>query len=234
MSAKSRLRGNVFINKRGPAKDLKVLEKHLRYIGFRSRELQDEQRGFFDKNGNGADFKRFYQRVAENPALQHSKMVKAHKLVFSLRGKDYEAYKKSGRDYQDIIKRIMNDYEKKHKVKLDWIAAIHENKDHPHCHVVIKGVSDEAFNGRFKRIFFKAEDRDDFRTSFDREIEDHAVYPERHPSIRESDYKDLTMNFAMDRLLNDLSASLDREAKRSQHEQERAKRKAQNQRGEGR
>ncbi|WP_411802240.1 hypothetical protein [Bacillus paralicheniformis] len=38
----------------------------------------------------------------------------------------------------------MNRFETKYNVKLDWVSAVHDDKGHPHAHVVIRGYTSFA------------------------------------------------------------------------------------------
>lgn len=169
----------VLIKRTGGVQKIKDLKAHLGYIGFRSREKDDEKKGFFNREVDNANFKEFVTRIETNRALKHPKSIKAHKLVFSLKQKDYEAYLKSGKDYKDLIRATLKEYEEKHGIKLDWIASIHDAEGHPHAHVVIKAVSDEKDKeGKYKRIFFKKEDFKEMKDIFNKEFEKEVEYKE--------------------------------------------------------
>lgn len=165
----------VFIKCTRPLQTVQQIKSHAKYIGFRSKEVGEK--GFFDKYNNNSDYKEFIKTIEDNPALKHSKSVKAHKLIFSLREKDYTAYKRSGKDYKDLIRSTLADYEKRNGVKLLWVANIHEKEGHPHCHVIIMGVSSERdSSGKYKRIFFKKEDYEQMKKDFDVEFDKDADY----------------------------------------------------------
>lgn len=168
------------------------LEKHLKYIGFRSDEnkekeirLEKEQDKslFFNKDKNNKDYKDFIKEIEDNKALKHSKSVKAHKLVFSLREKDFENYINygEGKTYRDLVRNTLEEYSIKTGKKLDWIASEHltegnkidgyRKSKHPHVHVVIKGVSENN-----ERVLFKQEDYKFLRETFDKEFEKVCAY----------------------------------------------------------
>ena len=143
----------------GPAKmnPISRLVSHLKYIGFRSRELSEK--GFFDRASDNTDYRKFVKRIMDNKALRHPLCIKAHKLMFALHANDYKAYLRSGKDFKDIIRRTLELYEKEKGVKLDWIANAHnESRKNPHCHVVIKGVSDAKGDRGYTRIKFTGND----------------------------------------------------------------------------
>lgn len=152
---------------------LSMLVGHLKYIGFRSRELSEK--GFFDRNSDNADYRGFVKRIESNRALRHSQCIKAHKLVFALHENDYKAFLRSGKDFKDIVRSILAQYEKEKGVKLDWIANIHnKSSKNPHCHVVIKGVSDIKGDRGFTRIKFTGNDfkrmREIYRDTFEKDV----------------------------------------------------------------
>lgn len=160
----------------GRVTELNKLKAHLKYIGYRSKEVGDKK-GHFDKTLERVDYKDFYKRVIENKALQHSNTVKAQKLMFALPKEDYAAYKRSGKDFRHIVRDTLNEYEEKHNVKLDWVASIHRSEvDNPHCHVVVKGVSDIKGDRGYKRIKFKKEDFKEMRESFKQNFEKDVRY----------------------------------------------------------
>lgn len=168
-----------FIKHTGAVKNIKKVNAHLKYVGFRSRE-QGEEKSFFSEHSDKADYKAFLQRIESHKALKHSNSVKAHKIVFSLREGDYKEYKEqSGKDYKELVRETLKNYEDKHNVKLDWVASIHETEGHPHCHVVIKGVSDKQGDRGFTRIKFDYQKdlpdiRQTFENNFYRGIKDYS------------------------------------------------------------
>lgn len=165
----------VLIKWKGALKNIDKLKSHIRYIAFRSQEI--ENKGLFSKEHDNYNYKAFVDRIEKNPALKHSKSIKAHKFIFSLKQVDYDAYKRSGKDYKALIRATLNQYEKKHGVTLDWVANIHDVEGHPHCHVLIKGVSDTKDDkGRFKRIYFKKEDFQEMKNAFDKEFDKDTQY----------------------------------------------------------
>lgn len=176
----------VFIKGVRGLQTIDQVKAHSKYIGFRSQEKEkgdNQQAGFFSKDFDKyADYKSFIKRIKDNPALKHPKSIKAQKLIFSLKDKDYNAYLKSGKDYKDLIRATLKEYEEKHNVKLDWIASVHTidgngKSNHPHVHVIIKGVSDiKDKDGRYKRIKFSKNDFKDMKDTFNKEFEKEAQY----------------------------------------------------------
>jgi hypothetical protein len=157
----------VIKNLRG-LNQVKHVKEHLKYIGFRSQELNKEiHKGFFSKDSNNTNMNEFIKRIEDNTALQHPKSIKIRKLVFSLKEWNYDLYKDTGSDYKELIRSTLKTYEDKYNVKLDWIANIHETEDHPHVHVAIKGVSDNKLERGYRRIKFKKDDIQILKDNFD-------------------------------------------------------------------
>lgn len=199
-------------------KNIEELAGHLKYIGFRSQELSEEQhKGFFGRDNDHVNYKAFIARVKNNKALKHPRCVKAHKLVFSLRQTDYEAYKRSGKDYKHLIRATLKKYEDKYNVKLDWVASIHDVKGHPHCHVVIKGVSDIEQERGFPRIWFKIPD--DFKDmKFD--FENEFMKDVKYKFFEREDVKDITKDASkgFEAVLNAIKQEIKKDQAKGEYE----------------
>ena len=208
----------VFIKKTGGIKDICNLEAHLKYIGFRSREKK-EDKGFFSRDSNNSNYKDFINRIKDNKALRHPKSIKAHKLVFSLREDEYKAYKRSGKDYKDLIRETIKEYEEKHGIKLDWIASIHEEEGHPHIHVVIKGVSEDR-NGKFKRIFFRKEDFQELKDVFNKEFKKEVKYKE----FERVDFKSINLDISkgIQRVLDGIAYEIRKDERETEFKKKRS------------
>lgn len=85
----------VIIKGTGYTNQVSKVIGHLKYIGFRSNEIAEqkvredlnlEKGKFFTKNKNSENYKSFIKDIENDKRLKHSKSIKAHKLVFSLRG----------------------------------------------------------------------------------------------------------------------------------------------------
>lgn len=191
---------------------------HVKYVGFRSREAGEK--GFFSRDEDRADYKAFLDRVEKHPALRHSQTIKVRKMIFSLREKDYEAYKRSGKDFRDLVRKTLQHYEKKHGVKLDWVASIHESDGHPHVHVIIKAVSDEKDkNGRSKRIVIRKDDLREMKEVFDREFERDAKYHWHERLDLDQTIRDMAHSFEK------IAKTIQREVEKEQQEAEKRKKR---------
>lgn len=119
----------------GKSKPMQAINRHMKYIE-RQKEKHRNQVQLFSKDEDQTERKEFYNRVKQQK--QHG--VVAHKLVISLSEDERD---RTGTDLKELIRETMAQYEAKHKTQLDWVAAIHDDEGHPHCHVVIRG-RDEA------------------------------------------------------------------------------------------
>lgn len=171
----------VVIKSLKPTKKASTSKRGIYYIGVDSLDIsKDNQRQWFDSNNDLiTDPNPFSKKIETHKSLQHSSTIKTHHKVFSLKREDYEAYKRSGRDFKDIVRASLATYEQRHGVKLDWIAHIHESeksKEHPHCHVIISGVSLHKGERGYNRIYFNKDDDAAMRNTFNLEMDRHAKY----------------------------------------------------------
>lgn len=200
----------------GAVKDIKTIMSHLKYIGFRSRERDPDDKGFFNDKSDIADWREFYKGIANHKALKHSSTVKAHKMIFSLRKRDYDLYRESGRNYKDIVREVLKKYEERKGVKLAWIAAAHDKNDHPHCHVVIRAV-DDSRGEKAKRIYFSKEDLAQMKKDFDLEVERHRALETEKDRNNE---QDRSQELSMASLFNDISKSIERQQRINERERD--------------
>jgi type IV secretory pathway VirD2 relaxase len=115
----------------GKSRPLTAINRHLKYISA-DREKHRNKVELFTQSEDRADRKDFYQRIKDQK--QHG--VVAHKLILSL---SEDERNKTGADLRELVRETMSTYEAKYKQQLDWIAAIHDDEGHPHCHIVIRG-----------------------------------------------------------------------------------------------
>lgn len=156
----------VIVKKTGQSKSFDKLKAHLKYICFRSKEIQKPI--IFDRTNDHADHNDFIKRQEEKPGLSHGLTIKGHHLMFSLSENQYSAL---DRDYKEVIRESIREYEQSHHIKLDYIASIHlkdgkGKTSHPHVHLVVSGIgtSDE---GQSKRVYFRKDDFKDLREKFE-------------------------------------------------------------------
>lgn len=213
--------GKVVIKGFRGLQTIKQVKAHAKYVGQNSKQLADHEKdAFFSRDEDQADIKQFIKRVEKHPALQHSLSIKVQKMVLSLTEEDYEAYKRSGLDFKDIVRQTLHAYEQKHQVKLDWVANIHAENDakrHPHCHLIIKGVSDTKGERGYNRIKFTKEDYKDLRQAFSQELERNARYTFLERIDLKDVLKDMTQSF------ESVMQSVDQDLKKREWENEAAK-----------
>ncbi len=204
----------VIVKKTGQLSKVSDLKAHIKYIGFRSQEIDKDLKDgrFFNDKFDNVNYKGFLKGIENNKALQHPKSIKGHKFVFSLNQREYEAYLKSGKDYKDIIRKVLYDYEKEKNLKLDWVGSIHlvdgkGKSNHPHCHVVISGVSKPDKDGKVTRVKFYKDDFKSLRSHFDNEIK-------KEIGTLEHEFK----NYEKEDFLRDISKGLEMVAKEIQKE----------------
>lgn len=213
--------GRAFVKNRFPTKNINATKRGAYYIGVDSLDVKLEpelQKKWFGREQDLlTDPNPFVERVRNHRALKHEKAVKSHHLIFSLRRVDYDAYRRSGQDYKQIVRSILGEYEKKHGVVLDWIAHTHDgekSKEHPHCHVIIKAVSDNLGDRGYMRIKFMAEDMKEMRASMEQELDRHAKYK----AHERDDVAGLSKEFGQS--FDNVMQSLAQEAERKKQEAE--------------
>lgn len=217
------------------SKSVGKVQAHAKYIGFRSREKHQNERGLFDRTkDNGAQYREFVKSLKEKPSLWHSQSNKAFKVVLSWREKDArELGIHSEERYKDIARNYVSQLEKDKGMKLDYVGAVHMKDEHPHIHLIISGVGKNKENGRDNRlrIDFKHDlpnqkahvDKDigADRLQRDREVDERLRGVEqekiKQPRERESRYstsRDVT---------KDVFKTLERISKRARFDSERAR-----------
>ncbi len=136
------------------SKSVGKVQAHAKYIGFRSRDKHQNERGLFDRTrDNGAPYKEFVKSLKEKPSLSHSQSNKAFKVVLSWREKDARELGIHSEDrYKDIARNYVQQLEKDKGMKLDYVGAVHMKDEHPHIHLIISGVGQNKENGRDNRL----------------------------------------------------------------------------------
>ncbi|HLN61945.1 MAG TPA: hypothetical protein VK464_10390 [Symbiobacteriaceae bacterium] len=128
--------------------DVGKAKAHVNYIAFRSREAPGEERGAFDRDHDHADVTRFREHL-EDPLTRHPMATKAYKLTISLSDREFRALGLTS--WKPVVREAMENLERKWGRQLDWIAAEHMAKGHPHVHVVIKGTCVDS-TGRERQL----------------------------------------------------------------------------------
>lgn len=196
----------VIVKGTGYTNQISKVIGHLKYIGFRSDEIAEkkvrEELGldkgrFFTKDKNSEDYKVFLKDIETDKRLKHSKSIKAHKLVFSLKEVDFDNYLKlSNKSYKNLVRETLEEFGKTKNQNLKWIAVEHltdndNNKSkHPHVHVVIKGVAEDG-----TRVKFKKEDYQLMRDIFDKEFNKVVEYEKSY-------YREIDLNRNLEKELS--------------------------------
>lgn len=135
-------------------KTVRGAEQMIRYVAFRSRDLEGKQKGAFDRQHDHADVREFVERIPDR-LTRHQFAPKAFHCLFSLPREEFE---RTGlEDWRQVVRGVMAAYERESGRRLDWIAANHDNPTHPHCHVIIKAVYERDSGERRKLRFDKAD-----------------------------------------------------------------------------
>lgn len=227
----------VIVKKTGHMCVMKNLKAHIKYIGFRSQEIERAEgdtlkfpKGeFFNDKFDNVNYKSFMKSIEKNKALTHPKSIKAHKLVFSLTSYDYNKYISKDKTYKDLIRDTLKSYEKEKGVKLQWMATQHivdgkGKSHHPHCHVVICGVSEPDKDGKYTRIKFTREDFKNLRDIFDNELKKEIGTIEKNFPEYDHDkdiMKDISKGFEM------LTKEIQKDARKKEIEKQTSKRSEQ-------
>jgi len=106
------------------------LSAHLEYLR-RDGVTKDRAAGrMFDAQGDSADYKEFAERCAGD----------RHHFRFIVSPDDAEQLS----DLKAFTRDLMGQAERDLGTKLDWVAVDHWNTEHPHIHVIVRGVSDDG------------------------------------------------------------------------------------------
>ncbi|HDZ6232614.1 TPA: hypothetical protein RTW06_002374 [Staphylococcus aureus] len=216
-------------------KSIAKVGAHCKYIGYRSRENHQNERGLFDRNkDNGASHKEFTQRLSNRRSLRHSQSNKAFKVVLSWREKDArELGLHDEQRYKEVARNFVERMEKDKNMKLDYIGAVHMKDKHPHIHLVISGVGDDRETGQDRRLMLNfKEDLPKYKDELDKDIgadrlKQERQYDERlrgadRGTERENDYRYSRYSKGKD-VTNDVFKSLERMGKRARIDSERAR-----------
>lgn len=129
---------NRFVKRRprqSPQQIRKLLNAHLKYIEYRSREAGETaaSRALFD-----AEHDRVSREDALSDVLSHTTPgVSYHKLVLS------PADDEPVTDWREWTREVMADLENHQDKHLHWYAVHHDNTEHGHVHVIIAGQGEE-------------------------------------------------------------------------------------------
>jgi hypothetical protein len=146
------------------AKGLSKLKSHLKYLEY-GKVHENEPKGF-TRESDTYSRSEFYGKVEAQP----ERGVIAHKLVFSLSQDERD---RLGVDLKQMVRDTMAGWEATLGRPLNWIGFQHEDKGHPHVHVVVGGYAGDKQVGIYQR------DLDWLRKTADRSKESLAKEPTR-------------------------------------------------------
>lgn len=135
-------------------KELAGAAASVRYYAFRTREVEQARIGIFDRHSDNADVRKFIKRLDDpltrdrpgRPAkYQYAKM---HRLLFTMSGAEFRRWGLTS--WQPIVREALENFERRRGIRLDWVAAEHPSPKHPHCHVAIKSVYEDADGNRHR------------------------------------------------------------------------------------
>ncbi|AQP98315.1 relaxase/mobilization nuclease domain-containing protein [Bacillus sp. 275] len=117
-------------------KPITHIKEHIKYIEL-DREHHRTPPELFTAAQDIIPRIEFFKKLNEQP----KRGVVGHKLVISLSEDEQGRF---ATDLKELVRDTMNRFEGKHNVKLDWIAAVHDDKGHPHAHIVIRGYNQDG------------------------------------------------------------------------------------------
>jgi type IV secretory pathway VirD2 relaxase len=108
----------------------KALSEHVRYLS-RDGAVEPGDRGrLFDALGDEADTESFVRSAAKD--RHHFRLIVSpedgHELA----------------DLKSHVRELMSGMETDLGTRLDWVAAVHTNTEHPHAHIAIRGVREDG------------------------------------------------------------------------------------------
>ncbi len=104
------------------------LQAHLRYLQREGVTRDGEKAALFGPDREGLDGKEFAERCADD----------RHHFRFIVSPEDAVQMEDLQRFTRDLMKQAEVDLE----TSLDWVAVTHWNTEHPHVHIIVRGVTD--------------------------------------------------------------------------------------------
>ncbi len=104
------------------------LQAHLRYLQREGVTRDGEKASLFGPDRDGVDGKDFAERCSDD----------RHHFRFIVSPEDAAQMEDLQRFTRDLMKQAAVDLE----TSLDWVAVTHWNTEHPHVHVIVRGITD--------------------------------------------------------------------------------------------
>lgn len=188
-------------------KHLDRARKSVRYHAFRTREVPREERGMFDRDLDHADVAAFIKSLDDpltqpnqvrNYVIRHPVM---HRLMFSLSRQEFEAC--GFTSWKPVIREALGAVERYHGIRLEWVAAEHLSREHPHVHVDIKSVCIGP-DGKPQRLRITQEMRQHLRWAVE------GIMKRGRARVREEKWQEIQFQRGVDRFLDSLGHGLAR------------------------
>ena len=164
-----------------PARTASHLTGHLKYLEYRSREIDEtrEDRYIFTKDDDHVE-----RKDAQRDIMEHtSGSVHYHKIMLS------PASDEPVEDWQQWTREVMRDLEETQGKDLHWYAVHHDNTEHPHVHVVLAGAAEDHVTGEMEPVKLYKGDYEHLRES-GREYSEHGFYHQLEEDLQELDRQD--------------------------------------------
>jgi|GEM_PF-1741588 len=150
------------------AKGLSRAKDHLKYL--EHRKVHEFKPQGFDDSRDGVSRAEFVQKMEAQP----DRGVIAHKLVFSLSQDERD---RLGINLKTLVRETMKTWGSAIGRGLSWIGFQHEDKGHPHVHVVVAGYAEGKQVGVYEKDLHNL--REFAEREKGRQAELHRTLPER-------------------------------------------------------
>jgi len=117
------------------------LQAHLRYLKREGVTRDGDKAALFGPDRDGVDSKEFAERCSDD----------RHHFRFIVSPEDAVQMEDLKRFTRDLMKQAAVDLE----TSLDWVAVTHWNTEHPHVHVIVRGVGDTGDDLVISRDYIK-------------------------------------------------------------------------------
>ena len=122
------------------------LSAHLRYLRREGVTRDGEQARMFGADADEADHDAFAERCKDD--RHHFRFIVSPDDAVELG------------DLKSFARDLMTDMERDLGTKLDWIAVDHWNTEHPHVHILVRGIADDGENLVISRDYIREGMRD--------------------------------------------------------------------------
>ncbi len=197
-------------------KTVRGASQMIRYVAFRSKDLEGKEKGAFGPDTDHSDVKSFIRDLPDR-LTRHPKSPKAFHCLLSLSREEFDRCGLT--DWREVTREVMQTYERETGRKLTWIASQHDNPTHPHCHIIVKAVYEDQ-SGRRRKLTLTREDLRQFRRVTGRVLAYHRAQAralERAAGIPEL-HRGPELNYS---LMKHFSRMIEEERRRRWREAER-------------